>query len=199
SNAPQQNAVENRSISYRVASVEDSVPVEAPLEVLRETPNPALASSVSGAAIASPIASEQRTSKAASVSDDSSLLLYEERLSTRKQRIKTGEVRISKRIVTEATDTATPIKKEKIIIEIESIYGGDTKIDVDAAEVAEDGSISMGIYEERAEVCRQVQPYQNVSVRKEVVEDVVRTQETLRREELSVDPDGLPYVDWVDG
>jgi len=204
SNAFQSNAVESRSITYSVASVENSMPVETPLEVLRETPDPALTARVSDAAVASPNVSEPLASKAVSastalVSDDSSLLLYEERLSTRKQRIKTGEVRISKRIVTETTDTATLIKKEKIIIEIESIYGGDTKIDVDAAEVAEDGSISMGIYEERAEVCRQVQPYQNVSVRKEVVEDVVKTQETLRREELSVDPDGLPYVDWVDG
>ena len=56
----------------------------------------------------------------------------------------------------------------------------------------------MGIYEERVENCRQVRPYRNVSVRKEVVEDVVRTTEALRREELSVNPDGLPYVDWKD-
>ncbi len=138
------------------------------------------------------------TREAASASDDLSFLLYEERLSTRKQRVKTGEVRISKRVITDTTETATPVKKEKIVIEIESIYGGDTKIDVDEAEVAEDGSISLGIYEERTEVCRQVKPYQNVSVRKEVVEDVVKTQETLRREELSVAPEGLSYVDWIE-
>ncbi|MEL6555883.1 MAG: DUF2382 domain-containing protein [Cyanobacteria bacterium J06621_11] len=124
--------------------------------------------------------------------------LYEERLSTRKRRVKTGEVKISKRVVTEKKEKTTPITKEKIIIEIESIYGGDTQIAVDEAEVAEDGSISMAIYEERAEVCRQVQPYQNISVRKEVVQDVVEISEELRREELSVNPEGLPYVDWVE-
>ncbi len=129
---------------------------------------------------------------------DLSIPLYEERLSTQKQRVKTGEVKISKRIVTETLETSTPIKREKIIIEIESIYGGDTRIDFDDAQVAEDGSISMGIYEERAEVCRQVVPYQNVAVRKEVVDDVVKTQQTLRREELAVNPEGLPYVDWAD-
>lgn len=124
--------------------------------------------------------------------------LYEERLSTRKQRVKTGEVKISKRIVTEKTKTSTPIKKEKIVIEIESIYGGETQIAVDDAEVAEDGSISMGIYEERAEVCRQVLPYRSVNVRKEIIQDVVKTTEELRREELSVNPEGLSYVDWKD-
>ncbi len=149
-------------------------------------------------AVSEPVVSEPVVTEQASIPDSSQFLLYEERLSTRKQRVRTGEVRISRQTVTETTETLTPVKKEKIIIEIESIYGGDTQIDVDNAEVGEDGSISMGIYEERAEICRQVRPYQSISVRKETVEDVVKTQETLRREELSVNPDGLPYVDWVD-
>lgn len=121
--------------------------------------------------------------------------LYEERLVTQKQRVKTGEVTISRRTVTETTDAAVPVTKEKVIIEIESIYGGETRVDFGDAQVGEDGTVRMGIYEEQAEVCRRIVPYQNVSVRKEVVQDVARTQETLRREELDLRSDGAPYVE----
>ena len=157
--------------------------------------------------VSAPVTAFQGTAQETAVEDGaiaqftapspSSVSLYEERLSARKQRVKTGEVRISKRIVTEETTRAVPIKKEKIIIEIESVYGGDTRIDFDDAEVADDGSVRMAIYEERAEVCRQVMPYQNVAIRKSVVEDVVTTRETLRREELVID-EGQAFVDWVD-
>ena len=60
--------------------------------------------------------------------------LYEERLVTNKQRIKTGEVKISKRTVTESVGTEVPITREKVIIEIESIYAGETRIDFGDAE-----------------------------------------------------------------
>ncbi|MEL7070389.1 MAG: DUF2382 domain-containing protein [Cyanobacteria bacterium J06581_3] len=140
----------------------------------------------------------EKTTDHAHVPEPVSVSLYEERLSTHKQRVKTGEVKISKRIMTETTNEDIPVQKEKIVIEIESIYGGETKIDFDDAEVAEDGSINMGIYEERTKVCRQVVPYQNVSIKKQVVEDIVNVQQTLHREELTVNPDGLAHVDWVE-
>ncbi len=121
--------------------------------------------------------------------------LFEERLFTQKQRVKTGEIKISKHTVTETDYADVPVTKEKIIIEIESIYGGETRLDVGDAKVGEDGSMRMDIYEEQVEACRRIVPYQTVSVRKEIVSDVVKAQETLRREELSVNSDGAPYVD----
>lgn len=121
--------------------------------------------------------------------------LYEEKLFTRKRRVKTGEVRISKQIVHSQTAAAVPITKEKIVIEIESIYGTDTRLDIGEARVAEDGSMRMDIYEEQATVCREVIPYQSVSVRKEVVSDIVTAEEILRREELTVETEGAPRVE----
>ena len=120
--------------------------------------------------------------------------LYEERLITQKQRIKTGEVKISKQTITETTDTDIPITREKVIIEIESIYSGQTRVDFGDAEVSEDGTVRMDIYEEQAEVCRRIVPYQNVSVRKESVQDVVRTQQVVRREELDIRTEGNPEI-----
>ena len=120
--------------------------------------------------------------------------LYEERLTTQKQRIKTGEVKISKQTITETSDTNIPITREKVIIEIESIYSGQTRVDFGDAEVAADGTVRMGIYEEQAEVCRRIVPYQNVSVRKEAVQDIVSTQQVIRREELDVRTEGSPEM-----
>jgi uncharacterized protein (TIGR02271 family) len=120
--------------------------------------------------------------------------LYEERLVTSKQRIKTGEVKISKRTVSELSSTQIPITREKIIIEIDSIYGGETSVNFGDAKVAEDGAVHMDIYEEQAEVCRRIVPYQNISVRKEIVEDVVAIEQTIRREELDVEATA-PYVE----
>ena len=122
--------------------------------------------------------------------------LYEERLVTNKQRVKTGEVKISKRTVTESAGTEVPITREKVIIEIESIYAGETRVDFGDAEVGEDGTVRMGIYEDQTEVCRRIVPYQNVVIRKEVVSDIVPIQQTIRREELDIDATA-PYIEIV--
>lgn len=120
--------------------------------------------------------------------------LYEEHVVTSKQRIKTGEVKISKHTTTDTSSSNIPITREKVIIEIESIYGGETRVNFGDAQVDDDGTVRMGIYEEQAEVCRRIVPYQNIAVRKEIVEDNVTVQQTLRREELTVDATA-PYVE----
>ena len=173
---------------YQTNPVERSLPVEATIPVEARK---AVATRAADAQVATPQSQEVE-------GKDRPIQLYEERLTTRKQRVKTGEIKISKRTVTERQSTSTPVTREKIIIEIESIYGGETRVDFSDAEVAEDGTMRMGIYEEQTEVCRRVVPYQNVNIRKEVVQDVVETQETIRREELDVTSDGAPVTDLVD-
>jgi len=125
---------------------------------------------------------------------DRPIQLYEERLVTNKQRVKTGEVKISKRTITDTSHSRIPITREKVIIEIESLYAGETRIDFGQAEVADDGTVRMDIYEDQAEVCRRVVPYQNVAIRKEIVEDTIPIQQTIRREELDVQATA-PYVE----
>ena len=179
--------------TYQMTSLEQSAAVEMTTPIER-----AGVVAVQPEAIAPPYQAPSIVEESATPGpQDRPIQLYEERLSTQKHRVKTGEVRISKRTVTETANTAVPITKEKVIIEIESVYGGETRVDFGDAQVDEDGSVRMDIYEEQAEVCRRVEPYQNVSVRKEVVQDVVRIQEPLRREELAVASDGSPQIDWV--
>lgn len=128
---------------------------------------------------------------------EKSIQLYEERLVTQKQRVKTGEVKISKVVVTDVSQENIPITREKVVIEIESIYSGQTRVDFGEAKVSADGTVRMGIYEEQTEVCRRIVPYQNISVRKEAVRDVVSTQQVVRKEELDVRTEGNPEVEWV--
>ena len=206
------NAGDRTSSSIPMRSVEDSVPVESSVPRMEETTStretiesepvrqtlPVEPAVVETSPVAPPPVETPVTSEAA-VEDlndlNSPIQLYEERLVTQTQRVKTGEVKISKRIVTGTSSANIPVTKEKIIIEIESIYGGETRLDIGDAETAEDGSIRMDIYEEQALSCREIVPYQNVSVRKEIVADTVTAQETLRREEIEVTTEGSPLVE----
>ncbi len=182
---------------YQTNPVERSLPVEMTRPVSGEVI--ATQAATQKAAVQEPVIREPVIKEPETTANiDRPIQLFEERLTTRKQRVKTGEIKISKRTVTEQQNTSTPITREKVIIEIESIYGGETRVDFGDAEVAEDGTTRMGIYEEQTEVCRQVVPYQNITVRKETVQDVVKTQETLRREELEVTSEGAPVEDLVD-
>lgn len=176
-------------LSVPMRSVEDSAPVESYDAGLVEAP-------VAASGVVSETQASVQTTAATPERDPRSpLQLYEERLVPQVQRVKTGEVKISKRVVTDSASANIPVKKEKIVIEIESIYTGDTRIDIGEARAAEDGSVHMDIYEEQALSCRRIVPYQNVSVRKEIVADTVTAQEVLRREELEIATQGTPLVE----
>ncbi|MEM8502092.1 MAG: YsnF/AvaK domain-containing protein [Cyanobacteria bacterium P01_D01_bin.1] len=181
------------SLSIPMRSVEDSAPVESHDLGLVEAPVAARATvPETRAEVQAPAATA-----AVDIEENNSrpIQLYEERLVTQTQRVKTGEVKISKRVVTDSASADIPVTKEKIVIEIESIYTGETRIDIGEARAAEDGSVHMDIYEEQALSCRRIIPYQNVSVRKEVVADTVTAQEVLRREEVEIAAQGTPLVE----
>lgn len=169
---------------HRIAAVGESAPVE-------------MSTPVEGRTVplsAQPIAAQPTSEQNLSQPPEPAVQLFEERLVTQTQRVKTGEVKISKHVVTEATEASAPVTKEKIIIEIESIYGGQTHVDVGDAQMAEDGSIHVGIYEDQATVCRRIVPYQDIAIHKETVTDTVVAQEQVRREVLDVQTEGAPTV-----
>ncbi len=173
------------------ARVEDSVPVDG-ISPLTATNGYDTTSVSDRPSLEQP--ELQRDSSYSQPSKNLPIQLYEEQLVTSKQRIKTGEVKISKRTVVEESHNQIPVTREKVVIEIESIYGGETRVNFGDAKVSEDGSVQMDIYEEQAQVCRRVVPYQSIAVRKELIEDVVEIEQTVRREELSVDATA-PYVE----
>lgn len=123
------------------------------------------------------------------IADDDKIRLYEERLMVNKQRAKTGEVAIGKRVDTEEVNVAVPVEKERIVIERTDARTG-TAVTPGTADFAEGTVASVDVYEEKANIGKQAFVREEVSVRKEVDQETVQASETVRREELEIDSDG---------
>ena len=203
----------NRSGSaHHMSSVEDSLPVELsvpveqaglkgylPLQPTMQTnyrstavepavPPPADSIPLSGTVVHD---EKQQYPSVAHDPDHHRVQLYEERLIADKYQQKTGEVTISKRVETHQTETSLPLRKEKVIIEIESI-GGVTRVNTPSGHVQNGESVHMDLYGEQANLRKEPVVYQEVNIRKEVGTDVVTARETLRREELDIQPEKAP-------
>lgn len=137
----------------------------------------------------------ERTPALYAINDDNHrrLRLYEERLVAEKQRAKTGEVTVTKRIETEPAEASVGVQKEKIVIEIESVVGT-TRVNTPDGSFQDGEVAQMDVYEERADIRKEPVIRQEVNIRKEVEQDVVTAQETLRREELDIQQEGSPDV-----
>ncbi|MEB3358893.1 MAG: DUF2382 domain-containing protein [Synechococcales bacterium] len=126
------------------------------------------------------------------------LKLYEERLVADKRRQKAGEVSVSKRVETETAQAAVPIEKEKVVIEVETRHPNPV-VNVPEGELFEEGNVAhMDVYGETADIHKEAQVREEVTIRKETEQDVVRAKETLRREELDVNTQGHPSADVQD-
>lgn len=124
---------------------------------------------------------------------DDSIKLYEERLLVDKDREKTGEVLISKRVETETERVSVPIENERVIIERVTPTTDATV----AGEVPfqEGTAIRVEVYEETPEIRKEAFVREEVNLRKEVDQETVAVEETLRREEINIDTEGNPIID----
>ena len=122
------------------------------------------------------------------------LKLYEERLIANKNRQKTGEVAIGKRVETETAKVSVPVEKERVVIE--RTNPTDTReVAPGEADFRGGEAARMEVYEESADIQKKAVVREEVSVRKEVERDTVDRTETVRREELDVDTDGNTVID----
>ena len=119
-----------------------------------------------------------------------SLKLYQERLVANKKRVKSGEVTIGKRVETETAKVSVPIEKERVVVE--------RVTPADAGKAVAPGTVNFGegevarveIYEETPDIHKEAFVREEVRVKKEVDQETVEAQETLRREELDIDGEG---------
>lgn len=129
------------------------------------------------------------TAAKTNVTDTDNIKLYEERLVVDKERKKSGQVTVGKRIETETASVSVPVERERIVIERKDSTSGTVvnprTVDFSGGEVAR-----MDVHEESADIQKQAFVREEVSVRKEVERDTVRASETVRREELDVETDG---------
>lgn len=174
---------------YRMPSVEESVPVEGypPSDVGRGVV-PTSHQSVSRLGNSVSIYDYDQEPELYQTNEHNhrTLRLYEERLVADRQRRKTGEVSVSKRIETNAVEVSVPVQKEKIVIEV-TTSGGPTQVTTDSQTIGIGETIHMDIHEETANIHKETVAHQEVKIRKEVDQDIVTKRDTVRREKLEID------------
>ncbi|MGB3615350.1 MAG: DUF2382 domain-containing protein [Elainellaceae cyanobacterium] len=111
--------------------------------------------------------------------------LYQERLIADKDRFKTGDVTVGKRVETETKEVSVPVERERVVIERTDV---DSTRKVKGTPDFKEGTvIRTETYAEEADIHKEAYVREEVNVRKEVERDTVTGKETLRREELDVD------------
>ena len=115
---------------------------------------------------------------------DRTIQLREERLNVDKTAVKTGEVRVGKRVVTEHKTIDVPVEREEVVIERRPASGKAARGDM------VDEEIVVPVKEERVSVTKHPVVTEEVSVGKRKVQDTKHVAETVRKEELDVDEEG---------
>lgn len=195
---------------YQTPSVENSLPVEDSLPVESSA---AIEEEITTAAIATPqeTLSGTRQSSTSVTSDtetyshnkEPALLeadelkhqkieLYEERLIASKERHKSGDVSLNKRVETSTAHTAVPLEKERVVIERKT--AGDEAATDKHPDFREGEVAHLEVYEETANVNKQAFVREEVEVKKEIVRDRFEASQKVRQEKLEVDVDGKPEI-----
>ncbi len=127
--------------------------------------------------------------------DHQKLKLYEERLVAHKHREKTGEVLVSKRVITETAKAAVAVENEKVVVEVREAVGAEQTLA--SGEVAfNDTEIArVEVYQEKADIHKETFVREEVEIHKEVERNTVQGEEALRREELEIKREGNPMVE----
>jgi uncharacterized protein (TIGR02271 family) len=140
-----------------------------------------------------PIATPVQAVRQTPATDAESIKLYEERLVVDKDREKTGEVAIGKHVETETARVSVPIEKERVVIERTTPVSTEAVVPGDMAFQSGE-TLRMEVYEETPDIHKEAFVREEVTIRKEVEQETVTAQETLRREELEIDTEGRPVV-----
>ncbi|MEH2332464.1 DUF2382 domain-containing protein [Nostoc sp.] len=162
---------------YRTPSVESSAALAS--TVGRTTPSPDNYTYADDADLYDVNAHEDQTFK-----------LYQERLVANKQRRKSGEVAINKRVETETARVAVPVEKERVVIERVTSQDTGKVVSAEATDFGEGEVAHIDLYEEVADIQKEAFLREEVKVQKVVDKETVEAQETIRREELDVNTDG---------
>jgi uncharacterized protein (TIGR02271 family) len=122
------------------------------------------------------------------------LKLYEERLIANKNRNKTGEVAVGKRVETDTAQVSVPVEKERVVIERTTPTDAGATVSPSNADFREGEVARIEVYEETADIHKEAFVREEVNVRKEIDRDMVEGRDTIRREELDVTTEGQPVV-----
>jgi uncharacterized protein (TIGR02271 family) len=118
--------------------------------------------------------------------DKRTLQLREEELTARKQSVETGEVTLSKDVVSEQRTMDVPVTREEVTIERHPV----DRRPSDRPIVESNEAISVPVHEEQVRAEKRTVVYEEVGVDKRAVQETEHVSDTVRREELVVDKEG---------
>lgn len=127
--------------------------------------------------------------------DQPTLKLYEERLVATKSRRNAGEVTIGKTVETETVRASVPVEKERVVIERVTPADANTPVSPTRDAFREGEVANVQIYEETPDIRKETVVGEEVRIKKEVVQDTVEAQETVRREKLDINTQSPSDVD----
>lgn len=184
---------------YRTQPLEASAPLDAPA-----APTPYKAPETEATPVAGRNADDNRNTYTYQQEPDlyemneqnhPTLKLYEERLVANKTRQKTGEVKIGKHVETETERVSVPLEKERVVIERVTPENANQSVSPGESAFRSEEVARMDIYEEKPDIRKEAVLREEVRVKKQVDQEMVRSQEQIRREELDVDSEDRPIVD----
>ena len=138
-----------------------------------------------GRGIQSDAVSTSSTSFDRTTGDSPSVELREEELRVEKERVQAGEVRLRKEVTTEERTIEVPVTREEVVIERRPAASGRT-----GGTINEGEEIRIPLMEEEVRVEKTPVVREEVSLKKQQVQDTERVSETLRREEARIDQTG---------
>jgi uncharacterized protein (TIGR02271 family) len=127
---------------------------------------------------------------AATAERNTHLELREERLKAAKEVARSGEVNLRKEVVTEKQAVDIPIEREEVVIERHPASGARRA----TGPVGESEEITIPVKEERGRVTKETVATGEVDVKKRTVRDVEHVEDTVKKERLRVDGEGVQEV-----
>jgi uncharacterized protein (TIGR02271 family) len=117
--------------------------------------------------------------------DRQRIQLRQEELSTRKERVQTGEVRVRKDVVTEDKTIQVPVTREEVVIERHAVSG-----QAPSGSIKDGEEIRIPLSEEQVRVEKRPVVKEEITVGKKQVQDTESVRTQVRREEARIDESG---------
>lgn len=122
--------------------------------------------------------------------DQESIELREEELRVQKERVEAGEVRLRKEVVKENKTVDVPVTHEEVIVEKRPVAGRRPA----SGKIGDDEEVRIPVMKEQVEVEKTPVVREEVSLKKQQVQDNRQVSETVKREEAWVDTSGTAEV-----
>src|SRR5829696_1169860 len=111
--------------------------------------------------------------------------LREEELRASKERVKAGEVRVRKEVVTDKKTIDVPVTREEVVVERHPVSGRPA-----TGDIGKEDEIRVPLTEEKVRVEKTPVVKEEITLGKRQVQDTERVHDTVRREEARIEETG---------